>query len=254
MNILLVGNGKMGSALSAGWKARGLCDDLVIVDPQSSIVKSFHEIEKSFKPQVIVFAVKPQTLGGMIEDYKTYTGALIISIAAGKPLSFFEQHLGAAAKVVRSMPNTPAAIGKGITVACANKNVSDTEKKMATGLLSAGGDVLWVEKEALLNPVTALSGSGPAYVFLLIETLTKAGVSIGLDPAMAEKLARKTVIGSAALAEADPAPAAELRQNVTSPGGTTAAALKVLMDEPAIQSLFDKALAAATKRAEELSV
>jgi pyrroline-5-carboxylate reductase len=243
----------MGGALLARWNAQNICDELVIVDPASTTIKFFSDIPKGFKPQVIVFAVKPQVLADMADDYRAYKDALFLSVAAGKPIAFFEQHLGPEAKIVRSMPNTPAAVGKAVTVACANKNVSDTEKTQATKLLGAIGKVVWVEKESLLNPVTALSGSGPAYVFLLIETLTKAGIRIGLEPDMAEKLARQTIIGSAALAEADPSPAAQLRQNVTSPGGTTEAALKVLMAEPGLQDLFDRALEAAAKRAEELS-
>ena len=242
----------MGGALAQRWQAQRICTELVIVDPVASKIKSFKDIPAHFKPQVIVFAVKPQMLAEMVQDYKAYTGALIVSIAAGKPIAFFETHLGAA-KIIRSMPNTPAAIGKGITVACPNKNVTAAEKEQAAKLLGAVGEVLWVEKESLLNPVTALSGSGPAYIFLLIETLTKAGIHIGLDTAMAEKLARQTVVGSAALAEADAAPASQLRKNVTSPGGTTEAALNVLMAEHGIQELFDRALMAATKRAEELS-
>lgn len=249
MNVLLVGAGKMGGALAQRWQAQNICRNLVIVDPTAAI-KSVADIPSGFKPDVIVFAVKPQMLAEVAPQYKAYAEALAVSIAAGKPLSFFEQFF---AKAVRAMPNTPAAIGQGITVACANKNVSSAEKEQAATLLGAVGDVLWVEKEELLNPVTALSGSGPAYIFLLIETLTKAGIKIGLDAAMAEKLARQTVIGSAALAKEDTSPAAQLRQNVTSPGGTTEAALKVLMAEPGIQKIFDEALAAATKRAEELS-
>jgi len=243
----------MGGALLTRWQAKNICSELVIVDPASDKIKSFKEIPAGFKPQVIVFAVKPQVLAEMSDDYKVYKDALFLSIAAGKPIAFFEQHLGASAKIVRSMPNTPAAVGKAITVACANKNVSDEQKNQATELLGAIGKVVWVDKESLLNPVTALSGSGPAYVFLLIETLTKAGIRLGLEAGMAEKLARQTVIGSAALAEADASPAAQLRQNVTSPGGTTEAALKVLMADAGIQDIFDRALEAATKRAEELS-
>ncbi len=243
----------MGGALEQRWQTQNICKEIVTVDPVSSKIKSPRDIPVGFKPQVIVFAVKPQSLAEIVKDYKAYAGALVISIAAGKPIAFFEKHLGAAAKIVRSMPNTPASIGKGITVACANKNVSGSEKDMATKLLGAVGEVFWVEKESLLNPVTALSGSGPAYIFLLIETLTKSGIHIGLDATLAEKLARQTVIGSAALAEADTSPASELRKNVTSPGGTTEAAVKMLVAEPGIQKLFDRALKAATQRAEELS-
>ena len=254
MNILLVGCGKMGGVLLKRWQAQKICTGIEIVDPAAAKMKSATDIPASFKPQVVVFAVKPQALTQTVQEYKHYTGALFLSIAAGKPLAFFEKHLGANAKIVRCMPNTPAAVGKGITVACANKNVNGAERDQASKLMGAIGDVVWVEKESLLNPVTALSGSGPAYVFLLIETLTKAGIHIGLDPALAERLARQTVIGSAALAEADTSPAAQLRQNVTSPGGTTEAALKTLMAHPGIQELFDRALKAASQRAEELSI
>ena len=152
------------------------------------------------------------------------------------------------------MPNTPAAIGEGVTVAVANSHVTEEQKRQADALLRATGEVRWIENEAKMDAVTALSGSGPAYVFLLIETLAKAGENQGLPAEMAMRLARQTVIGSAALAERDAAiPAATLRQNVTSPGGTTAAALKVLMDSGEMQALFDRALDAATRRSRELS-
>lgn len=255
MNILLVGCGKMGGAMLTRWRDLSLFREICIVDPETG-VKSAADIPPDFRPNVVVFAVKPQTLPDIISGYQKYmaTGTLFLSIAAGKSIAFFEQHLGADAKVVRAMPNTPAAIGRGITVACANKNVSIDQKMNAEDMLSAVGEVLWVNDEKLINPVTALSGSGPAYVFLLIETLEKAGISIGLDPKMAEKLARATVIGSGALAEAAGAMhASKLRENVTSPGGTTEAALKILMRQPGMQDLFNKALADATKRAEELS-
>ncbi len=244
----------MGGAMARRWQDKNICDKLVIVDPVASSIKSFTDISKEFKPDVIVFAVKPQTLPDMVDDYQAYPDALFVTIAAGKPIAFFEQHLGTGAKIVRAMPNTPAAIGKGITVAAASKNVSAAEKDKATKLLGAVGEVLWAKEESLLNPVTALSGSGPAYIFLLIETLAKTGVAIGLSEDMAEKLARQTVIGAAALTEADAATdAATLRKNVTSPGGTTEAALKVLMSDAGIQDLFNRALKAATRRAEDLS-
>ena len=249
-DILLVGCGKMGSALLRRWKELGIAKNISVVEPAQGMSAP----PDSFKPDIVVFAVKPQVLPEIAGTYKKYEGVLFLSIAAGKPVSFFEKHLGAGAKIVRAMPNTPAAIGQGITVACANKNVSSAEKKQAESLLAAVGEVLWVEDENLLNPVTALSGSGPAYVFLLIEVLAKAGVRIGLEKFMAEKLARQTVIGAAALAAHDAAlSAAVLRENVTSPGGTTEAALKILMANPGIQGLFDEALAEASRRAAELS-
>lgn len=262
VNILLVGCGKMGGALLRRWQELTLYKDICIVEPgpinvlAAKQVQEFSKIPASFKPTVVVMAVKPQILPEVTKLYKPYTdkGALVLSIAAGMPVSFFEKQLGKKAAIVRSMPNTPASIGQGITVACSNRNVTKSQKALATQLLGSVGEVLWVDDEKLLNPVTALSGSGPAYLFLLIEALTNAGKKIGLEAKMAEKLARQTVIGSAALA-ADSAelPASKLRENVTSPGGTTAAALDVLKKDDALQKLFDKALLAATKRAEELS-
>ena len=173
---------------------------------------------------------------------------------AGKGIEFFEDNLGRQSSVVRCMPNTPASIGEGVTVACPNYHVTDAQREQAESLIGAVGEMLWVEEESLLDPVTALSGSGPAYVFLLMEVMAEAGKKLGLDPKMADKLARKTVIGSAALAAQNKRQSpARLRQNVTSPGGTTAAALEVLMGDEGIQKIFDKALKAAKERAEELS-
>ncbi len=261
-NVLLVGCGKMGGALLRRWQELGLYKYICIIEPSpiavlaAKQVPDFKSIPEGFKPSVIVMAEKPQVLGDVTAQYKDFAakGALLLSIAAGKPISFFEKELGKKSAIVRAMPNTPAAIGEGITVACANASVTDTQKTQATALLAAVGEVLWVKEEKLLNPVTALSGSGPAYVFLMIEVLTEAGKKIGLEPQMAEKLARQTVIGSAALAkESADIPASKLRENVTSPAGTTAAALSVLMGKPGMQEVFDKALKAATKRAEELS-
>ncbi len=261
-NVLLVGCGKMGGALLRRWQELTLYKDVCIVEPSpinvlaAKQVADFSKIPAGFKPTVVAMAVKPQILPDVTKQYKAYTdkGALLLSIAAGMPVSFFEKQLGKKAAIVRCMPNTPASIGEGITVAYANRNVTKAQKALATTLLESVGEVLWVEDEKLLNPVTALSGSGPAYLFLLIEALTAAGKKIGLDAKMAEKLARQTVIGSAALAkDSAETEAAKLRENVTSPGGTTAAALEVLMKDDVLQKLFEKALTAATKRAEELS-
>ncbi len=251
----------MGGALLQRWKDLALYADVCVIEPTSIAslavpqVDSHAHVPASFKPDVVVFAVKPQILPDILGDYRRYAenSALIISIAAGRSISFFQDMLGASAKIVRSMPNTPASIGKGITVACASKNIHDADKSLADRLLASVGSVIWVDREELLNPVTALSGSGPAYVFLLIEVLTKAGVHIGLSPDMAEKLARQTVIGSGALAEFSPSISAQkLRENVTSPGGTTQAALDVLLPSD-LQDIFDEALSAATQRAKELS-
>ena len=206
-------------------------------------------------PEIVVLAVKPQSMDGVLPDLKRFadTGSVFLSIAAGKTLKYFASHLGPGAKVVRAMPNTPAAVRQGITVATPSKAVSAAEKKRCHALLEAVGQVLWVEDEALMDPVTALSGSGPAYVFLLVEAMAAAGAKLGLSAEMAMQLARATVAGSGELLRQSSEPASQLRVNVTSPGGTTAEALKVLMAADGIQTVFDKALAAASRRSKELA-
>jgi pyrroline-5-carboxylate reductase len=221
--------------------------------PGLRAVGSTSEISET--PEIIVLAVKPQTMDAVLPDLKRFAdeGSVFLSIAAGKTLKYFASHLGAAAKVVRAMPNTPAAVRQGITVACAAKGVSAAEKKRCQQLLEAVGEALWVEDEALMDPVTALSGSGPAYVFLLVEAMAAAGAKLGLSADMAMQLARATVAGSGELLKQSSEPAQQLRVNVTSPGGTTAEALKVLMAADGIQPVFDKALAAASRRSKELA-
>ncbi len=254
----------MGGALVRGWLASGLDAHINILEPGTldSSLKKEGAVTHFTAPaapltdsDIFVMAIKPQVMGQACADLKPFVkpDALILSIAAGQSLARFAQYFGENQPVIRAMPNTPAAIGKGISVLVANSHVNDTQKTHATVLLETSGEVCWVEDEALLNPVTALSGSGPAYMFLLIETLAKAGENAGLEPEFAMRLARQTVIGAAALAENAPGtPAGTLRQNVTSPGGTTQAALEILMNGD-LQELFDTALAAASKRAEELS-
>jgi pyrroline-5-carboxylate reductase len=203
---------------------------------------------------VVLLAVKPQAMDATLPAYRRFVGAatLFLSIAAGKTIGYFERGLGDA-PIVRSMPNTPAAVGRGITVACANARVSAAQRDLADGLLSAVGEVHWVEREALLDPVTALSGGGPAYVFLLIEYLAEAGVAAGLPAELAMRLARVTVSGAGELARQSAEPAAQLRQNVTSPGGTTLEALKILMAEDGLKPLLIRAIAAASRRSRELA-
>ena len=261
--LLLVGCGKMGGAMLEGWLARGLAAaDAIVAEPVEALrprkdglrcVASSSELHET--PEIVVLAVKPQTMGDVLPDLRRFadSGAVFLSIAAGKTLKYFASHLGTTAKVVRSMPNTPAAVRQGITVACAAPGVSDAEKKRCQDLLEAVGQALWVEDEALLDPVTALSGSGPAYVFLLVEAMAAAGAKLGLPPDMAMQLARATVTGSGELLRQSSEPASQLRVNVTSPGGTTAAALSTLMAEDGIQPVFDKALAAASRRSKELA-
>ncbi len=261
--LLLVGCGKMGGAMLDGWLARGLgASDVIVAEPVEALrpkkpglrtVASSTEVSET--PEIVVLAVKPQTMDAVLSDLKRFAddGAVFLSIAAGKTLKYFASHLGPAAKVVRARPNTPAAVRQGITVATAAKGVSAAEKKKCQDLLEAVGEALWIDDEGLMDPVTALSGSGPAYVFLLVEAMAAAGAKLGLAPDMAMQLARATVAGSGELLRQSPEPAAQLRVNVTSPGGTTAEALKVLMAADGLQPVFDRALAAASRRSKELA-
>ena len=264
--LLLVGCGKMGRALLAGWLGRDIDPtNVAVVEPygadalrdqfEVTVVESLQDLEPGFMPNIIVFAVKPQAMDEIVPLYAGFVNpeTMFLSIAAGKPSSYFETLLGDGAAIVRSMPNTPAAVGRGITVAFGNSAVSSAQKALATKLLEAVGEVGWVDDEGLIDAVTAVSGSGPAYVFLMIECLAKAGVEVGLDPDLAEQLARATVAGSGELARQSDESASTLRENVTSPGGTTAAALEVLMAKDSLQELMSRAVAAAEVRSRELA-
>src|SRR5690242_5564872 len=263
--LLLIGCGKMGGALLKGWLKRGAARHVVVVEPGSGadafagdrlVERHKHpqEIPLEFTPDVVVFAVKPQVMDGAVSPYKRFVGrSLFLSIAAGKTLRYFARLLDDDAAVVRAMPNTPAAVGRGITVATANPRVTPTQRRLADMLLSAVGEVGWVEDEALIDAVTAVSGSGPAYVFLLIECLAEAGAQAGLPPDLAMRLARATVSGAGELLHQSQESAAQLRQNVTSPAGTTLAALNVLMAEDGLRPLMIKAVAAAQRRSRELA-
>lgn len=246
-----------------GWLESGTVTHVDILEPsgykrapQTAIFTDVQSlIDNALTPDIIILAVKPQIMDEVCRALKNFVPAhaVILSIAAGKTITNFETIFGTNQPIIRVMPNTPAAIGKGIGAAVANKNVSPQQKEMAHNLLAAVSQIEWLPDETLMNAVTALSGSGPAYIFHLIETLATAGEQIGLPPNLAMTLARQTVIGSAALAEAEPEiPAATLRQNVTSPGGTTEAALKILMNGD-LQKIYNTALTAALKRGEELS-
>jgi len=261
----------MGAAMLEGWLAAGTVASVVVVEPQgfvpahdrssdrpgTRIVRcaGVSQIPPDFDPDVVVFAVKPQVMDEVVPGYRRFTrpGTVFLSIAAGKTIGWFAARLGEDAAIVRAMPNTPAAVGRGMTVAVANQAVTDAQRRQCDCLLAAVGDVAWVEDEGHLDAVTAVSGGGPAYVFLLIETLAKAGVAAGLPEDLAMRIARATVAGSGELAHRSTEPAATLRQNVTSPKGTTLAALEVLMAEDGIQPLFDRAIAAATARSRELA-
>jgi len=263
--LVLVGCGQMGSAMLRGWLASGASARFTVVEPAGlpaafagnaaiSIQTKAEEVPGDPAPDAVVFAVKPQIIDDVLPAYRRWVRpqTLFLSIAAGKTIAGLSRHLGDAA-IVRVMPNTPAAIGRAISVACANPRVSPEQKRLAEALLTAIGESVWVEDEALLDPVTAVSGSGPAYVFLLIETLAAAGEKAGLPPELALRLARDTVAGAGELARRSSDSPGKLRENVTSPGGTTRAALDVLMAPNGMARLLDEAVAAATVRSRELA-
>jgi pyrroline-5-carboxylate reductase len=255
----------MGGALLKGWVANGL-EPIVAVEPAPSAelkkfarannVRLLRDIEAALAAPVgaCVIALKPQVLKTEAVRLRPAAdrGALMLSIAAGTSLSWLRQAWGRLAPIVRAMPNTPGAIGRGISVLYAPRNIGTAHRRLAQALLGGLGETIWVRSEDEIDAATAVSGSGPAYVFLLAEALTSAAEGLGLAPAIASQLARATVAGSGALLEADGRPASVLRQDVTSPGGTTEAALKVLMAEDGFEALLTRAVAAARARAVEL--
>lgn len=263
--VVLIGAGKMGEALLRGWLARGLDPaQIVLFEPAPgpdllALAAAQHirinpALSAVTGTAVLVLAVKPQVMQDVLPQFVPLTqgGALVLSIAAGKPIRFLEQYF-AGSPIVRAMPNTPAAIGQGITVLCANAAAPAPQQDLAAALMRAVGAVEWIPDEAMMDPVTAVSGSGPAYVFLLIEALAHAGEQAGLDAALSYRLAQQTVSGAAALAAQSDLPASVLRENVTSPGGTTAAALDILMRPDGLQRLMNAAVLAATQRSRELA-
>jgi len=244
------------------WLERGL-EPSVVVDPAPRLpadagavqtLRAAASIPPTFAPAAVVFAVKPQQAGAILPEFARFAGtSVFLSIMAGRTLGGMRAALGPEAAIVRAMPNTPAAIRAGTTVACAGPGVDVAGRRLCETLLGAIGRVAWIEDEMLLDPVTAVSGSGPAYVFLLAELLERAGVEQGLPADLARLLARRTVSGAGALLEASAEDAATLRAAVTSPGGTTERALSLLMDEDAWPAAISAAVAAATRRSRELS-
>ena len=257
----------MGSALLAGWLDRGLDPATVsIVEPTgvpigapltaaAGIYVGPDQLPDQLAPRVVVFAVKPQAMDTVVPAYRRFAWpeTVFLSIAAGRTLTSFARLLGGGAAVVRAMPNTPAAIRRGITAVCGNRHVDLAQRDVCTELLAAVGEVVWVDDEALIDAVTAVSGSGPAYVFHLVEAMTAAGVTAGLPSDLAERLARATVTGAAALLDQSSDTPATLRRNVTSPGGTTEAALAVLLADDGMTRLMTDAVAAAARRARKLA-
>ncbi|MBT5185157.1 MAG: pyrroline-5-carboxylate reductase [Kordiimonadaceae bacterium] len=267
--ILLLGCGKMGSAMLSGWLKEGLSSDAIyIVDPfldnirqefdvinQTQLHVKLDSLPKDLKPSFVIAAVKPQMMDDALEAVKALdlTSSVILSIAAGKTIGYFEDQLGQECAIIRAMPNTPAAIGKGITVCVANDPVNDQQKAISTLLLETVSIVEWIDDESLMDAVTALSGSGPAYVFYLSEAMSAAGKALGLPTELSKKLARQTIAGSGALLEISDERASKLRENVTSPGGTTAAALDVLMSEDGLAKIIRRAMTEAKNRSKELA-
>jgi pyrroline-5-carboxylate reductase len=261
--ILLIGCGKMGQALLRGWHSAGL-QAITVIEPHDlpddsrSHAQTYHRALTDLPPpskpfDAVVIATKPQQVDDVCRALSPFLAptTLVLSIAAGRTITGMLADLPANQPVIRAMPNTPAAIGRGVTVAVTSPTA---QRDLADQLLKATGDVIWIDDENLMDAITALSGSGPAYVFMLMEVLAEAGKHCGLPHDLATRLARQTVIGSAALAESQPSlPASTLRQNVTSPGGTTAAALEILSFNNALQTLFERALESATRRSRELS-
>jgi pyrroline-5-carboxylate reductase len=263
--IVLVGAGNMGGALLTGWLKNGVAgSSVIVVDPGPSApmltmiteagAQHVTSLPAAIKAGVLFLAVKPQVMEAVLPALRAAVGpdTVVVSVAAGKTLAFLEKHLGKAA-MVRAMPNTPAMVGRGVTGAYANAATDERRKQLVQNLLKVSGPVEWVPEETDIDAVTAVSGSGPAYVFYLVECMAEAGRKLGLQADLAMRLARETVAGAGELLHQLPDDASKLRQNVTSPGGTTAAALAVLMAEDGMQPLFDAAIAAARTRAQELA-
>jgi pyrroline-5-carboxylate reductase len=265
--LLLVGGGKMGGALVQGWLARGRdAGTIHVVEPDDdnrarfaqqgvNAVAGPDDLPADLVPQVVILAVKPQAMADVLPPYTPFVRpeTVFLSIAAGKTLPFFEQHLGEAAAIVRSIPNTPSAVGRGMTVACANANVAAAQKDACDELLRGVGETGWVDDESQIDVVTAVAGSGPAYVFHLIECLAQAGIDQGLPADLARKAAGQMVAGAGELYRQSGETAEQLRKNVTSPKGTTEAALNVLMAADGLQPLIARTVEAATQRSRELA-
>lgn len=264
-SIVLIGAGRMGAALAKGWIAQGRGPEIAVIEPNldASFARTLKKAGAKLNPKAallaapkaVVLAVKPQVLEAVAREAVRFTAAkpVFISIAAGVAMRKLGTWLDERSAIVRAMPNLPAAIGEGATVATANDFVTKAQKTLAGALLSAAGALEWLTDESPIDAVTAVSGSGPAYVFLLVEAMAAAGVAAGLKPDLALRLARTTVVGAGSLMQAWPdQPADKLRRDVTSPGGTTEAALKVLMGTKGLPLLMEKAVKAAAKRAKEL--
>lgn len=260
--IVLVGAGKMGGSMLEGWLAAGLGPSrVVVIDPKPGEAVTKHEVRLASSADelegwagTLVIAVKPDMVDSLLPTLRPLARphTIVLSVVAGVTVSRLAAAFADGQPIIRTMPNTPAQVGQGMTVAVANEHVDREAVRAVDDLLSHMGRTAWIDDESLMDAVTAVSGSGPAYVFLLAECLAKAGAKVGLPDDLAELLARQTVAGAGVLMAGSDVAAAQLRENVTSPGGTTAAALSVLMDEPGLQGILDAAVAAARDRSRAL--
>lgn len=267
ISIVLVGCGNMGFAMLAGWLESGRlhADEVFVVEPNGELrdraaklgcptAATAEAMPAGIAPRLVLFAVKPQVMANVIPDYRRFAAGktTFLSIAAGTPVATFSSILGESAAIIRVMPNTPAAIGKGMMVMFSNAHVSAAARDFVADLLSASGEVATIDDEGLMDAVTAVSGSGPAYIFHFIECLTSAAQAVGLPAATAKLLAMQTVYGAACLAAESRTEPGELRRQVTSPNGTTAAALDVLISDDRLKTLLVDAVRAARDRGVEL--
>lgn len=264
VSVLLVGCGKMGGAMLQGWRRKAGLGPFVTVEPDGApefdkatdvtVLHSLDALPASFAPDVVVFATKPQVMDQVVPAYARFSErSLFVSIAAGKTTEYFRHHLGPKAAIVRAMPNMPAAVGRGVTVSCPTSDVTQAQRTVADRLLCSVGAVEWVIDESLIDAATAVSGSGPAYVFLLVEAMAVAGARAGLPEDLAMRLACATVSGAGELLRQTPESAEYLRESVTAPKGTTAAALEILMGPDGLAPLLNRAIDAAAKRSRELA-
>lgn len=265
-SVLLIGCGNMGFAMLKGWRAADPELAVHVVEPTDELrvraarvgadaVALRSDLPADLRPDLVVLAVKPQVMGAVVPAYADLAGggSTFVSVAAGTTIATLAAMLPGPTPIIRCMPNTPAAIGHGMMVCCANDATSAKARELTTRLMATSGIVDWIEDEALMDAVTALSGSGPAYVFHMIECLAAAGVRVGLPEPLAARMAMQTVMGAGRLAAEADTPPGTLRENVTSPGGTTAAALGVLMGDARLENLMSEAVTAARDRGAELA-
>lgn len=254
--FLLVGCGAMGGALKQGWERVQAPFDVVVIEPSNSqYLPDIASLPEDYVPEMVVFAVKPQVIPEILPLYKRFTGkgCLFTSIAAGIPLQVYHSVLGESEHIIRAMPNLPVTVGQGMAVLTSRHSLSEQHRAMGQAIFEASGQAIWIEKEGLMDVVTAISGSGPAYFFRMVECLAQAGITCGLPQDVAMCLARQTAIGVGAMLEHSAESVTDLRRRVTSPGGTTAAALSAFDRDEALVKLVRTAVKAAIQRGQELS-